>query len=95
MSHFTVLESTTLLSALSNQHKDSSKTTLRTWLKLGRICIDDQICKVASTPVEKNQIISMFNAQRLVDNTIPIVYQDSHLIVLNKPHGLLSVDTDT
>ncbi len=77
----------TLLSPLS------SKTTLRSWVKEGRILVNGALANRADMPIFPGQKIELGKKIELIGNRLRVVYQDSHLIAIEKPAGLLSVST--
>ena len=81
----------TLLEALAVLSPDSSKTTLRSWLKEGRVSIDGTVEKVGTKLIKKNQIITIGAKAAPTIEGLRILYEDSHLIIIDKPCGLLSV----
>lgn len=82
-----------LLDALMLVFPDSSKTTLRSWIKEGRVFVDAASIKSAKFLVAKGQEISVKQKARLVGNQFPIIYSDNAIVVIDKPEGLLSVST--
>lgn len=86
-------ENEPILNVLAKIAPDSSKTTLRSWIKEGRVTIDDEIIKRADIAVSKGQKISLINKKHYVDHKLHIIYEDSHLVAIEKPEGLLSVAT--
>src|SRR4051794_580163 len=90
---FVVKAPITLLEALTQLSPASSKTTLRSWLKEGRVIVDGEVDKLSHFPLEENQQVEVTQKQRLVAEKMPILYEDTHLIVIDKPAGLLSVAT--
>lgn len=83
----------TLMEALAHLAPDSSKTTLKEWLKEGRITINDKIAKSGTTIVQAGQEVSLGQRARFMKGDIRIYYEDRHIIVIDKPAGLLSVAT--
>lgn len=83
-----------LIEAIAKLSPESSKTTLRSWLKEGRITVDGQIVKIGSTPVLIGQEIVLGAKPRYIEGGIRIYHEDQHLVVIDKPAGLLSVATD-
>lgn len=81
----------TLLEALAVLSPDSSKTTLRSWLKEGRVYVDGIVEKLGSKLIKKHQIVTLGAKAAPVINGLRILYEDSHLIIIDKPSGLLSV----
>jgi 23S rRNA pseudouridine1911/1915/1917 synthase len=78
-----------LLDALAKMAHGSSKSTLRSWLKLGRVLVDGKVCKIGSSRVMKGQTVAI---KKKVDSSeIQILYSDRHIAVIDKPAGILSV----
>jgi 23S rRNA pseudouridine1911/1915/1917 synthase len=71
----------------------SSKTTIRSWIKDGRVTIDGVTAKQANDLVRKGQTVVFGEKIKLVNNKLKIIYEDQHLIAIEKPSGLLSVST--
>lgn len=90
----TLTEKTHLLDALIKLAPDSTKTTLRSWLKNGRVLVDGEVEKIGSKELEPGQEISVGARPRMLEGDIRIIYEDQHLIAIDKPEGLLSVATD-
>lgn len=83
-----------LLDCLAILAPDSSRTTLRSWLKEGRVLVNDVVEKVGSKLIKKDQIVTVTAKAAPTLDGIQILYEDSHLIVINKPSGLLSVSAN-
>lgn len=84
----------TLLEALHFLAPDSSKTTLRDFLKKGRIQVDGTVEKLSSKKIFEGQLVTLHEKPVLSkEGQIRILYQDSHLIAIEKPTGMLSVAT--
>lgn len=81
----------TLLDALEKLSPDSSKTTLRSWLKDGRVLVDGSIEKVGSKLLQPGQVVSMGIKPSAPIDGLRILYQDSHLVIIDKPSSMLSV----
>lgn len=86
-------EDCSLLDFLAKFFPDSSKSTLRSWISDGRVYIDGILAKSAKHQVSQGQEIALGDKVRLVENQIPIIYEDQAIIVIDKPEGLLSVST--
>lgn len=86
-------ETESLLSILEKLSPDSSKTTLRSWIKDGRVTVDDQPIKRADYLVTKGQSVAVGKKQNYVAHKLRILYEDDHLVAIEKPEGLLSVAT--
>lgn len=84
-----------LLEALSSCFPQSSKTTLRAWIKEGRVQIDGETVSSvnAESRILKGQTLSVGNRRKFIPGKIEILYEDSDFVVIDKPSGLLSVST--
>lgn len=91
---WTVTKTQTLLEALQEMSPDSSKTTVRSWLTEGRISVQGKLVKDPRVVVKTDEIVVLGKKRQYLYNGVEILYQDSHLIVIYKPAGLLSVATD-
>lgn len=90
---FVATQDLTLLDAVALLSPQSSKTTLRSWIKEGRIKVDEVTVKLANAPVLKGQTVTLGKKQKLIPGDIEILYEDRDLVIINKPVGLLSVAT--
>lgn len=82
-----------LLEALALLSPQSSKNTLRSWVKEGRVEINGVPAKNASVAVLKDQEVTVGQKKKMVRPGLPILYEDHDLVIVNKPIGLLSVAT--
>ncbi len=91
---YKVTKEQTLLEALALLAPDCSKTTLKSFLKNERIHIDGLVQKSATLKVMPGQLITLEDKAKLSDRgDIRIIYQDQHLIAIDKPSGMLTVST--
>jgi len=86
-------EESTLIEALALVFSESTKSTLRSWLKQGRIAIDGKVVRQGATLLKKGQEICLKNKERLLQGGLKILYEDRHFVAVEKPTGLLSVAT--
>jgi len=84
---------THLLDCLTKLAPDSSKSTLRSWIKEGRVTIDGKTAKRADEPVAKGQKVALGQKPIFAEEKLRIVYEDRHLVAIEKPEGMLSVPT--
>ena len=82
-----------LLERLATLNPDSSKNTLRSWLEKGRVLVDGEVVKLPKYQVDPTQEITLGQKKQFVKD-IEILFEDNHLVVIFKPAGLLSVETD-
>lgn len=88
---YTVTQEMSLLEALALLSPDSSKTTLRSWLKDERIYVNNEMIKLANHPIMPGHSIEILARKQVIEGNIHIIYEDAHLVVVDKPTGILSV----
>lgn len=84
-------ESLSLLEALSKASPLSSRTTLRSWIKEGRVFVDDRPEGQANKLLKVDQVVAVGPKQRFVSHNMRIIYEDRQIVAIDKPVGLLSV----
>jgi len=85
----------TLLELLSKSYPESSKNTLRSWIEQGRVTSSSgRILKKASQLIRPQETIVVGKRVRFLEENIKILFEDRELVVINKPEGILSVDTE-
>lgn len=82
-----------LLEALQELSPGSSKTNLRAWIKQGRVMIDGELATRADQRVAIGKTISLGRHHKTLEHGVTILYEDDHLVAIDKPIGLLSVAT--
>ena len=87
-------ESSSLLDALTLLAPESSKNTLRSWIKQGRIEVDGKMVKEGHVTVKKGASIALGGRKQFINYAIEILHEDKSVVVIHKPEGLLSVATD-
>jgi 23S rRNA pseudouridine1911/1915/1917 synthase len=83
----------TVLELLGYLSPDSSKNTRRNWLKQGRVSLDGKMIVKPNAIVREGQTIELGKRIAFVEE-LKILYEDDHIVVVDKPEGLLSVATD-
>jgi 23S rRNA pseudouridine1911/1915/1917 synthase len=91
----TIEKETPILEALQILSPDSSKTTLKSWVQKGRITVDGCMLTTYQGNFKKGQNIEIGQRVSFTDLGIKILYEDQQLVVIDKPEGLLSVETTT
>ena len=84
-----------LREALACLYPDSSRRTLQNWLHAGRFALDGKRLAREDTPLEVGQVLSSkttCSAPKIPG--LRILFEDRHLIAVEKPAGLLSVPLD-
>jgi tRNA pseudouridine32 synthase/23S rRNA pseudouridine746 synthase/23S rRNA pseudouridine1911/1915/1917 synthase len=82
-----------ILEALALISPQSSKNTLRSWIKEGRVQVNDITVKNPSVMVLKNQHVTVGQRKKIIRPGMPLLYEDQDLVIIDKPTGLLSVAT--
>lgn len=82
-----------LLEALAQLSPNSSKNTLRSWIKEGRVQVDGILCLQTQKEINAGQTIIIGPRKKFIKGDIEIVYEDNDLVIIDKPSSLLSVST--
>ena len=93
-----------VLSTLRTLYPDSSTTTLRKMLTQGRVVVNGDVVHRAKHPLQSGDSLEVLQRQQAEERSPPpldkpnvdldVLYEDESLLVVNKPHQLLSVATD-
>jgi 23S rRNA pseudouridine1911/1915/1917 synthase len=81
------------LELLAHLSPSSSKNTLRSWIKEGRVQVDGVLLRQPQTEIKTGQTILLGPRKKFLPQDIEILYEDSDLVVIDKPSSLLSVST--
>lgn len=105
MSLLSVRENTTLLPFLLESFPDRSRTSVKEMLSKGMICIKGERITAFDHPLKKGDKVEILPkgisvarakkgdaAEALSKKGVRIVYEDSHLLVVDKPSGLPTID---
>ena len=100
----TVTNENDLLGVLRSLFPSSSGATLRKMLTQARVVVNGEVVHRAKHILHEGDEIEVLERQRAEERTPPpastptidldVLYEDDTLLVVNKPHGLLSVATD-
>ncbi len=82
------------MEALERLSPDSSRSTLRSWLKNERVRVDGELIKKEKDLLESGQELTIEKKREALEYGVRVLFEDRHLIVVDKPEGLLSVATD-
>jgi len=94
-----------LIEALGKIYPNSKRNTLRKMLTSGRVMVDGKVVHKAKFIVEKGNCITVSDRETAAISSPPpttkkkhsrvkVLFEDEHIIVVNKQAGLLSVSTD-
>jgi len=80
--------------ALPQLFSDFSRSRLQTWIKEGRVSVDGRLCRGRDkvVPGERIELLARFEHQvpcQPEDIPLDIVFEDAHILVINKPAGLV------
>ena len=100
-----VEEEIDLIEALQSMFPQSKRNTLRKMLTQGRVLVDGEITYKAKQIISANSVIKVSDKQEALESSPPptpkkkalrikILFEDEHILVVNKQAGLLSVATD-
>ena len=93
---FTVIEDGALLDCVRKELSGVPAGKAKSYLEHRMISVDGSITSKFNYPVKKGQTIKIEQAANSsYDSPLEVVYEDSDLLAVNKPAGLLSVATDT
>lgn len=91
---FTAPKAAPLLEILELFSPESSKNTLKKWIKSERVYVDNAVARLPTELVKKGATVSLGAKKEYFKGHIEILYEDPSLVVIFKPAGLLSVATD-
>jgi len=83
-----------LLEILREIAPDSSNNTLRSWIQLGRVTVNNERIISANQEILPGQSVCVGPKVSFLRRGIKVLHEDEAIIVLEKPEGLLSVATD-
>ncbi|MCL1866566.1 MAG: RluA family pseudouridine synthase [Oscillospiraceae bacterium] len=89
----TVKSQTPLLTFLLDNFRGESRNYVKGLLKRGQVSVDGKVCTSHSQSLESGQSVKI-SFGKVNTCKLPILYEDGDIIVIDKPAGLLSVDTD-
>lgn len=86
-----VQKSQKILEALQLLSPQSSKESLRSWLRQERVFVDDRMVQDSRYILKEGQNLRVEKKPQFLEKDVKIIFEDRHLIILDKPCGLLSV----
>ena len=93
---YTVSCETTLLPFLLDTLKGKSRNNVKSLLSRKLVTVDGKPTSQFDTPLTPGQVVTILSVSAPKNDTLPfpILFEDEHLIVVNKPAKLLSVATE-
>jgi 23S rRNA pseudouridine1911/1915/1917 synthase len=92
--HLVIKSDTSLLDALHSMNQESSKNTLRSWLEKGRVLVNGELASKGNMLLKPGDKVTLGAKSFFLRKGIRVLFEDKHLVVIDKPEGLLSVATD-
>lgn len=83
---------TSLLEALVENDASLSRSRVRKWLKEERIAVNKKLV-TRDTNLDIGDEITLFSKKKHIQGLL-VHYKDEHIIIIEKPRGLLSVSTE-
>jgi 23S rRNA pseudouridine1911/1915/1917 synthase len=89
---YTASAPTTVIEALGKLLEGANKTTLKQYLKFGRVRLNGVVVKVGDTPIAQGAVVEIVNItkERRRKADFQIIWEDKDMIVVIKPAGVLS-----
>ena len=87
-----------LMEFVGRCRQDSKRTDIKKWLKFGQLMVDGSVTTAFDAPVNPGSEVALNLSRpfpRFRHPRIEIIYEDDHVLVVNKGYGLLSVGTQS
>lgn len=81
------------LEVLALLYPESSRSSIKQWIREGRLAVDGLSLKKWDGTIEKGAEVILGEKRKWADFEVRIIYEDRDLVVIEKPAGLLSVAT--
>ena len=93
---FVVTHECELLDFLFETHPGQSKNSVKSLLTNRHVTIEGSPVTQFNLKLFKGDTVIIYKqpVRRVVRSKLPIIYEDDHIIVINKPSGLLSIASD-
>lgn len=93
---FVVTHDCELLDFLFETHPGQSKNSVKSLLTNHHVTIEGSPVTQYNLKLFKDDIVIIYKqpVRKVVRSKLPIIYEDDHIIVINKPSGLLSIASD-
>jgi 23S rRNA pseudouridine1911/1915/1917 synthase len=95
----TVREPSPLLATLFDEWPQEKKKQIRTWLKFQAVTVNGRPVSQFDHPLKKGDVVAVRTDRFAVPKTklgggMKVFFEDAHLIVIDKPSGLLSIASE-
>ncbi len=83
----------TLLDSLKEKFPSSSNNERKRWIREGRLKVQGKKASLPSDLLAEGDTLELLPKTKRLHTPVKIVFQDPHLVVIDKPEGMLSVKT--
>jgi len=91
---FIAIKTDSLLNVLIENLKDLSKSKIKSLIKYQNVLVENKVVTNSSKVISANTKVCVYFEKKIIEcNNIKILYEDSELIAIDKPSGLLSIST--
>jgi tRNA pseudouridine32 synthase/23S rRNA pseudouridine746 synthase/23S rRNA pseudouridine1911/1915/1917 synthase len=84
-----------ILDILQQLSPDSSKNNLKSWIEQGRVAIDGRLSLRWNRRVLRGEEVVVRPKVQLIGGGVKLLFEDDHLVIIEKPVKLLSVASET
>lgn len=96
---FPVTEPSELLPFLFASQPEVKRTKVRQWLKFGSVLVNGVATTKYNTPLKPGDVVSIRSVkatreESLLPQGMKVFFEDEHLIVVHKPHNLLTIASE-
>ena len=94
---YTVKEPTNILSFIQQIHSGKSRSAVKSMLKHRQVAVNDVRIAIDTTPLSIGDVVTINTGmvpEKLTNPLLRVIFEDDHLIVVDKKAGLLSVGTE-
>jgi len=85
---------TTLLLFLKECFPDSSTSQIKKWIEQGRFEKEENTIVSPISPLKEGDVVTFLHRPKKDKKPYTMLYEDQHFVVIDKPAGLLSVNTE-
>jgi 23S rRNA pseudouridine1911/1915/1917 synthase len=95
MQKHTVKQPSILIDFLSSEYPQTSKTKLKKWIENGRVMVNEHPAGLYAHKLREGDLVQITDGGS-TSKSIPfdILYEDQHIIAIDKPAGIATVATD-
>lgn len=94
--HYKVKDEVTLMTVLENMYRGRSRTAIKKMLSAGMVSLNDVMVKLPETLVKPgDRVEAGFRADRPepINNNFTVVFEDEHLMIIDKMQGINTIAT--